>query len=106
MLPAILQGLTVGLLVRLLPIFKKNNSKALYRTLAVLGTVCVGELILTAVNTASLYLDGFLVGYPVKALHLIVLPRLLNCAARTAVSCILVYLLLPPVQKLFTMRKN
>lgn len=106
MLPPILQGLTVGLLACLLPVLKRTDSKVLYRTIALLGTVCIGELILTATNTAALYLDGFLVGYPVKALNLIVIPRLANCAIRMAISCILVYFLLPPVQKLFTMRKN
>lgn len=105
MLGPVLQGLAVGLLVRLLPVFR-NGVSGRARLVAAIGVVCVGELILSVFNTAALYLDGWIVGYPVKALHLIVIPRLVNCAFRTAICCVLTRFLLPPAQKLFTMRKN
>lgn len=105
MLPPILQGLTVGLLASLTSAHPDHIRK-LKTALTVVLAVCTGELILTAANTGALYLDGFICGYPVKALHLIVVPRICNCAVRAVLNCILIPLLLPPVQKLFSMRKN
>lgn len=48
------------------------------------------ELMLTACNTAALYLDGAIVGYPVKALTLLLPPRLLNGSLRAVLSCVVV----------------
>lgn len=105
MLPPVLQGLTVGLLASLISVRPDNIGKVKTASVAILA-VCAGELILTAANTGALYLDGLICGYPVKALNLIVIPRICNCAARAVLNCILIPLLLPPVQKLFSMRKN
>ena len=106
MLPMILTGLFVGLLAHFLPILKNGYQKTVLYAVCLIGTVIVGELFLTAVNTGALYLDGYLMKYPVKALNLIIIPRLINCGLRAAVNCIVVYFLLPPVQKMINMRKN
>ena len=65
-----------------------------------LGVIILSELLLTVFNTAALYLDGYIMNYAVKALHLIALPRLINSGVRMAISCALVPLLIPPISRL------
>ena len=74
------------------------KTKTVAFSLLVLFIVCA-ELSLTVLNTAALYLDGYLLHYPVKALHLLMPMRLLNALARCVISCVLIPLLLPPLRK-------
>lgn len=106
MLPFILQALFVGLAVKALPMLRHQKLATRKQIIAFIAVVCLAELLLTAGNTAAGYLDGLIWNYPTKALHLIVLPRTFSCLIRAALSCVLVFFLLPPVQKLFLMRKN
>ena len=62
-------------------------------------TVVIAEFLYTGLNTVALYLDGYLLNYPVKALHLLLPTRILNCGVRCAISSILVNLLLPPLRR-------
>ena len=62
-------------------------------------TIVVAELLLTALNTAALYIDGAILGYAVKALHLLMPMRVLNGLVRALISCVLIPLLLPPLKK-------
>jgi ECF transporter S component (folate family) len=66
----------------------------------VLGVIILSELLLTVFNTAALYLDGYIMNYAVKALHLIALPRIINSGVRMVLSCVLVPLLIPPIRRL------
>lgn len=65
-------------------------------------TILIAELLLTVLNTAALYADGYLLGYSVKALHLLLPTRILNALVRSAISCILIPLLLPPLRRVLT----
>jgi hypothetical protein len=62
-------------------------------------TIVVSELLLTALNTAALYIDGAILGYAVKALHLLMPMRVINGLVRAVISCVLIPLLLPPLKK-------
>ena len=62
-------------------------------------TIAVCELLLTALNTAALYIDGAILGYSVKALHLLLPARLLNALARAVISSVSIPLLLPPLRR-------
>ena len=77
---------------------RKISSKKLAVVLSAATIVCA-ELLLTALNTAALYIDGAIMGYAVQALHLLMPMRVLNGLARAVVSCILIPLLLPPLKK-------
>lgn len=103
MLPAILLALVAGLLGKMIRHCAHNPRT--YYNLLIPATV-VAELLFTAVNTAMLYLDGYLMQYSVKALSLLLPTRLSNMGARTVVSCITIRLLLPRVQKMLPKRKN
>ena len=96
LIPGAVQALIAGFGAKGIGRIKENRGLRLVLTLAVI--VCA-ELALTTLNTATLYLDGYLLGYAVKALHLLMPLRLLNLAVRTAISCILVPLLLPPLRR-------
>lgn len=65
-------------------------------------TVALAELLLTSLNTGALYIDGYLLHYPVKAIHLLLPTRLLNCLVRAVISSSLTILLLPPLRKALT----
>ena len=71
------------------------------RTEAILLVVFIScaEFALTLFNTGALYLDGYILSYPVKALHLLMPMRLLNALVRSVLSCILVPLLLVPLRR-------
>ena len=60
--------------------------------------VCA-EVLLTALNTAALYVDGYLLGYSVKALHLLLPTRVANCFVRAAISCVVCLALIPPLRR-------
>lgn len=73
-----------------------SPKKALAMTIAVI--ICA-EILLTLINTPLLYLDGYILHYPVKALNLLLPLRILNMGVRCAISCILIPVLLPPLQR-------
>ena len=60
--------------------------------------VCA-EVLLTALNTAALYVDGYILGYSVKALHLLLPTRVANCFVRAAISCVVCLALIPPLRR-------
>jgi len=64
-----------------------------------LAAIICAEIMLTSLNTCALYLDGYLLDYSVKALHLLMPMRLLNLAVRAAISCVLVPLLTIPLRR-------
>ena len=71
----------------------------------ILAVILVSELVLTFANTAALYLDGYIWGYAVKALHLLLPTRLINGGVRMAISCILIPLLLRPLRTVVGKKK-
>lgn len=73
-----------------------SKKRALILMIAVI--VCA-DLVLTLLNTGALYLDGYLLDYPVKALHLLMPMRVVNAIVRSVISCILLPLLLPPLKR-------
>ena len=96
LIPGAVQALIAGVgakTIRRLP-----GSRAVEIGLSV-PVIVLAELMLTLLNTGALYLDGYLLGYPVKALHLLMPMRLANLGVRTLLSCILVPLLLPPLRR-------
>lgn len=95
LIPGAVQALVASMGVRGL---RKCNSKRMAAILTVLTIVCA-EFILTFLNTGALYLDGYLLGYPVKALNLLLPTRLLNALVRCVISCVLIPLLVPPLKK-------
>ena len=95
LIPGAVQALIAGLGAQ--RIAKLTSKKiALIATVAVITTA---ELSLTLLNTGALYLDGYLLGYPVKALHLLLPTRLLNMLVRCILSSVIVPLLLPPLKR-------
>ena len=77
---------------------RRGASQSKVAVLIVLTILCA-EFTLTLLNTGALYLDGYLLHYPVKALHLLMPMRLLNALVRSILSCILVPLLLTPLRR-------
>lgn len=77
----------------------KRQSKRSSALILTCVTIVCAELLFTGLNTVALYLDGYFLNYPVKALHLLLPTRLLNCAVRCVLSSILVNLLLPPLRR-------
>lgn len=76
----------------------KNTRTAILLTVA---TVACAEVLLTVLNTVALYIDGYLLDYPIKALHLLLPTRALNCLVRTILSCVLCSALIPPLRRRF-----
>lgn len=106
MLPPILVALAAGLLgrpIRAVAARRLDRSRRTRAVLTIASTLLI-ELLCTAANTAALYLDGFICGYSVSALSILLLPRLVNLGLRAAVTCIIVPLLLPRIQKLMSKR--
>ncbi len=91
MAPVVLQGVFAALLFL---IFKKD------KIWKIVLAVVLAEILLTVTNTAVLYLDGAIMHYPVKALHVIAPARLINGLLRTVVSASAVSLLYKPLRKL------
>ena len=77
----------------------ENRGTAMACTAAVI--VCA-EVLLTVLNTAALYADGYLLGYSVKALHLLLPTRAANCLVRALISCVLCLALIPPLRRQLT----
>ena len=77
---------------------RRASSGRMVAVLLVASIVCA-EFSLTLLNTGALYLDGYILHYPVKALHLLMPMRLINALARSVLSCILVPLLLLPLRR-------
>lgn len=96
MLPAILQGVYAGLVLYAM----RKNPKPLRIAVAVV----IGELLLTAANTAALYLDAKIIGYSVKALYLLLPTRLASAGIRMVVTVPLVVALCPKLRKICGIR--
>lgn len=92
MLPTMLQALFAGLLVWALRYRPKKWQSLLI--------VIAAELLLTAANTGFLYLDGYIVGYPVKALSVLLPTRLTTAAIRMVMTVPLMMFLIDPIKKL------
>ncbi|MBQ8432297.1 MAG: ECF transporter S component [Clostridia bacterium] len=86
---------------------RRASAAASPKTAAVLTVVTIvcAEFLLTVLNTGALYLDGYLLGYSVKALHLLLPTRLLNALVRSVLSCVLVPLLLPTLRRVFARQR-
>ena len=77
---------------------RKTESRKTALVCSVVLIVCA-EVLLTALNTAALYVDGYLLGYSVKALHLLLPTRVANCFVRAAISCVVCLALIPPLRR-------
>ncbi len=103
MLPPMLTGLLAGLfgfVWRGIP--HKGRRSVIY----LVATTFTTELFCTIFNTGVLYLDGYIVGYAVKALHLLLPVRLANLGLRSVVTCILMPILLPIVTKMLAKKES
>ena len=98
LIPGALQALIASLGART---ERQADSKRKATVLMLITIVCA-ELTLTLVTTGAIYLDGYLLHYPVKALHIIMPSRLLNCLGRSILSCILLPLIVPPLRRVLT----
>ena len=96
MLPPILMALAAGLPAWL---FRRLSGREM-KLWQVITVAVVGEVFLTVANTAVLYLDARIVGYPVKALAVLLPTRLLNCGLRAVCTTALTVLLLPLMRNL------
>lgn len=95
LIPGAVQALVAGFGAQLC---KKADSKKKAVAFMLAAIVC-SEILLTLLNTGALYLDGYLLGYPVKALHLLLPMRLVNMAVRAALGCVLVPILTVPLRR-------
>lgn len=91
MAPLMIMALFSGVLFKLT---KESNNLIVFFAIIVFS-----ELLLTVCNTAALYLDGAIMNYPVKALNVLAVPRLINGTVRTVISCILLPTLIVPLRK-------
>lgn len=98
MAPVVLQAIFAGLLV---PLARRKNGK-LWQVLIIVAS----EFLLTACNTGALYLDARIMGYTVKALIILLPPRLINGTARAVLSAVLVPALLLPLSKAVPLQKS
>lgn len=96
MAPVILFGLYASLLVWLCRYQPKKWQSAVI--------VITAELLFTLLNTAGLYLDARIIGYPVSALAVLLPKRLLAAAARMVITVPLFMLVIEPVKKLANKR--
>ena len=95
LIPGVIQALIAGFGAR--RIGKISTKK--YALIATALVIVIAELTLTTLNLGAQYLDGYLLHYPVKALHLLLPARLMNGGVRCALSVILVPLLLHPLKR-------
>ena len=98
----LIPGTVVALVASLGAIYARRQASVRVRLMVTVATVVIAELLLTALNTVALYIDGAILGYSVKALHLLLPARLLNGVARAVISSILVPLLYTPLHKVLT----
>lgn len=92
MAPPVLHALFVSLLA---PFCRKGRQRVRQTVL-----IASSEIFLTLINTAALYLDARIVGYPVGALAVVLPTRLLNGGIRAVLSALLVPALLLPLSKI------
>ncbi len=102
LIPGAVQALIAGLGAVCVERMRVGSAKKAFAFLIVF--IVSAEVSLTFLNTVALYIDGYIFSYPVKALHLLLPMRLLNLLVRTAISCVVVPLLLPPLRHV--LRKN
>ncbi|MBQ8351301.1 MAG: ECF transporter S component [Clostridia bacterium] len=62
--------------------------------------IIFSEFVLTAGNSIAIYIDNYLKGNVTEVATIFTTTRIINWGARTAISCILVPLLLPPLRAL------
>ena len=98
----LIPGAVVALVASLGACYVRRLTAARAKLIVMLITVFFSELLLTALNTTALYIDGAILEYSVKALHLLLPTRLLNGVARAVISCIAVPLLYTPLHKVLT----
>lgn len=96
----LIPGTVVAIVASMGAILVKRQEGKRMRLILTFATIFVAELLLTALNTAALYIDGAILGYSVKALHLLLPARLINGLGRAVVSCIAVPLLYVPLHKI------
>lgn len=94
----LIPGVAMALTAAFGAIYIRRVNKKGLAVLLTCATVVCAEILLTVLNTGALYLDGYLLNYPVKALHLLLPTRALNCLVRCLISSVLVNLLLPPLR--------
>lgn len=98
----LIPGTVVAIVASVGAILARRQSSTRMCLILTLATVFVSELLLTALNTAALYIDGAILGYSVKALHLLLPARLINGVGRAVISCIVVPLLYTPLHKILS----
>ena len=98
----LIPGTVVAFVASVGAILARRQSSTRMCLILTLATVFVSELLLTALNTAALYIDGAILGYSVKALHLLLPARLINGVGRAVISCIVVPLLYTPLHKILS----
>lgn len=103
MAPMLLLALLAGLLS--LPV-RRQIRNPLRRRIALAAVTVIAELIFSLSNTVALFLDAWIYHYSVAALATLLPARLANWGVRTVITALAIWFLLPPVQKLFAMRKN
>lgn len=95
LIPGALQALVASAGASVVRRAASQRKAAVLTVLTILGA----EFALTLLNTGALYLDGYILHYPVKALHLLMPMRLLNALVRSILSCIIIPLLLVPLRR-------
>ena len=78
----LIPGACVAFVASMGAILARRRQKTHMRLVLTLITIFVSELLLTALNTVALYIDGAILGYSVKALHLLLPARLINGVGR------------------------
>ena len=101
LIPGVAMALLAALGARLCRRVEKKHVAAVLTCV----TIICAELLLTLLNTGALYIDGYLLGYSVKAIHLLLPARLLNCLVRCVTSSLLVNLLLLPLRRALATRR-
>lgn len=103
MAPVVLQALVAGLAFFLLR-YRAEGKLRVDARLTV--TVLLCELVLTAANTAALYIDGAIWGWSPAALHILLPSRLANGLARAVLTAILLLLLIPALYRVLPRTKK
>ncbi len=103
MAPVVLQALVAGCVFFLLRYRADGHLRA---NGALIATVLLCELILTAANTAALYIDGAIWGWSPAALHILLPGRLINGLARAVITALLLHLLIPALYRVLPRSKK
>lgn len=96
MAPLVLMGLVAGLLAVLTSRIKMSHATGI---IAVVLPVVISETIFTIADTAVIYIDAKIFGYPVNALNIILPARLINLTVRAAFTSTIMIMLLPKLRK-------